>query len=224
MIKIENVTKKYKMGHEDVVALKDVSLSVEDGEFVTLVGPSGSGKSTLMHIIGGLDRPDEGSVQVGDFEISNPKVKENDMSEFRNKKIGFVFQTFNLEHTLSALENVQMPLLFSGMSSKESLALARLALRKVGLQDRMDHRPSELSGGQRQRVSIARAIVNEPDIILADEPTGNLDTKTGQKIIKLLKDINKTEGTTVIIVTHDLGIAEKAKRVVMIQDGEIRNN
>lgn len=210
------------MGEEDVVALNEVDLTIDDGEFVVLVGPSGSGKSTLMHVIGGLDKPDSGTVAVGDFEISDPKVKESQMSEFRNKKIGFVFQTFNLEHTLTALENVQMPLLFSGMNQKESNALARLALKKVGLDDRVNHRPSELSGGQRQRVSIARAIVNEPEIILADEPTGNLDTKTGQKIMKLLKDINRDEGTTIVIVTHDLGIAEKAKRVVKIKDGEIQ--
>lgn len=222
MIKIHDVTKKYKMGEEDVVALNEVDLTIDDGEFVVLVGPSGSGKSTLMHVIGGLDKPDSGTVAVGDFEISDPKVKESQMSEFRNKKIGFVFQTFNLEHTLTALENVQMPLLFSGMNQKESNALARLALKKVGLDDRVNHRPSELSGGQRQRVSIARAIVNEPEIILADEPTGNLDTKTGQKIMKLLKDINRDEGTTIVIVTHDLGIAEKAKRVVKIKDGEIQ--
>lgn len=214
----------YKMGQEDVVALKNVNLTIDDGEFVVLVGPSGSGKSTLMHVIGGLDKPDSGTVTVGDFEISDPKVKEAQMSEFRNKKIGFVFQTFNLEHTLTALENVQMPLLFSGMNQKESIALARLALKKVGLEDRMDHKPSELSGGQRQRVSIARAIVNEPEIILADEPTGNLDSKTGQRIMKLLKDINREEKTTIVIVTHDVGIAEKAKRVVKIKDGVIQNN
>lgn len=218
MIEVKNVTKIYKMGKETVVALNNVSLNIDKGEFVAIVGPSGSGKSTIMHIIGGLDSPTEGHVYFDNKDIS--KYKDKEKAKFRNSEIGFVFQAFNLENTQTALENVMMPLIFSGSSKKNRKSKARKALELVELGHLKNHKPNEMSGGQRQRVSIARALVNDPKIIFADEPTGNLDSKTGENIMNLFKDLNN-QGYTIIMVTHNMEEAEKAKRVVRIKDGNI---
>ena len=218
MIEVKNVTKIYKMGKETVVALNNVSLNIDKGEFVAIVGPSGSGKSTIMHIIGGLDSPTEGHVYFDNKDIS--KYKDREKAKFRNSEIGFVFQAFNLENTQTALENVMMPLIFSGSSKKNRKSKAGKALELVELGHLKNHKPNEMSGGQRQRVSIARALVNDPKIIFADEPTGNLDSKTGENIMSLFKDLNN-QGYTIIMVTHNMEEAEKAKRVVRIKDGNI---
>ncbi|MGL5615024.1 MAG: ABC transporter ATP-binding protein [Sarcina sp.] len=218
MIEIKNLSKKYKMGKEEIVALNDISFNVEDGEFLAIVGPSGSGKSTLMHIVGGLDKPTTGEVFFDGVKILNSKDKE--MAKFRNEKIGFVFQAFNLENTQTALENVMMPLIFSGIKKEERKKRATEALEKVGLEKYIKHKPNEMSGGQRQRVSIARAIVNNPKIIFADEPTGNLDSKTGEKIISEFYKLNE-KGYTIIMVTHNIEEANKAKRVIKIKDGNL---
>lgn len=218
MIEIKEVFRKYKMGKETIVALNKVSLTINDGEFVAIVGPSGSGKSTLMHIVGGLDTPTSGKVLFDGNDISGHKDKE--MAKFRNQKIGFVFQAFNLENTQTALENVMMPLIFGGMSKKERKEKAMKALEQVELAHLAKHKPNEMSGGQRQRVSIARALVNDPEIIFADEPTGNLDSKTGENIMKLFHDLNE-KGYTFIMVTHNPEEASKAKRIVQIKDGNI---
>lgn len=218
MIEVKNVTKIYKMGKETVVALNNVSLSIDKGEFVAIVGPSGSGKSTIMHIIGGLDSPTEGHVYFDNKDIS--KYKDKEKAKFRNSEIGFVFQAFNLENTQTALENVMMPLIFSGSSKKNRKSKAGKALELVELGHLKNHKPNEMSGGQRQRVSIARALVNDPKIIFADEPTGNLDSKTGENIMNLFKNLNN-QGYTIIMVTHNMEEAEKAKRVVRIKDGNI---
>ena len=206
------------MGKETVVALNNVSLNIDKGEFVAIVGPSGSGKSTIMHIIGGLDSPTEGHVYFDNKDIS--KYKDKEKAKFRNSEIGFVFQAFNLENTQTALENVMMPLIFSGSSKKNRKSKAGKALELVELGHLKNHKPNEMSGGQRQRVSIARALVNDPKIIFADEPTGNLDSKTGENIMNLFKDLNN-QGYTIIMVTHNMEEAEKAKRVVRIKDGNI---
>ena len=218
MIEVKNVTKIYKMGKETVVALNNVSLNIDKGEFVAIVGPSGSGKSTIMHIIGGLDSPTEGHVYFDNKDIS--KYKDKEKAKFRNSEIGFVFQAFNLENTQTALENDMMPLIFSGSSKKNRKSKAGKALELVELGHLKNHKPNEMSGGQRQRVSIARALVNDPKIIFADEPTGNLDSKTGENIMSLFKDLNN-QGYTIIMVTHNMEEAEKAKRVVRIKDGNI---
>ncbi|MGG7178028.1 ABC transporter ATP-binding protein [Clostridium paraputrificum] len=218
MIEVRGVSKIYRMGREQVVALNDVSLSVEKGEFVAIIGPSGSGKSTLMHIVGGLDSPTMGSVIIEGNDIS--KLKDKQLSKYRNEKIGFVFQAFNLENSQTALENVMMPLIFAGISKKERKERALKALEQVGIAELAKHKPSEMSGGQRQRVSVARAIVNNPEIVFADEPTGNLDSKSGENIMGLFREIN-AKGFTVIMVTHNPLEANKANRVVKIKDGKI---
>lgn len=218
MIEINEVSKVYKMGKEKVVALNNVSLKINKGEFVAIIGPSGSGKSTLMHIVGGLDSPTTGTVSIEGNDIS--RLKDKQLSKYRNEKIGFVFQAFNLENSQTALENVMMPLIFAGVSKKERKERALKALEQVGLKDLAKHKPNEMSGGQRQRVSIARALVNDPEIIFADEPTGNLDSKAGENIMELFKEIN-AKGFTVIMVTHNPEEANKARRVVKIKDGEI---
>lgn len=218
MIEVNGVSKVYKMGKEQVTALNDVSLKIEKGEFVAIIGPSGSGKSTLMHIIGGLDTPTTGNVYIEGNDIS--RLKDKQLSNYRNTKIGFVFQAFNLENSQTALENVMMPLIFAGVSKKERKKRALEALEQVGLAHLAKHKPNEMSGGQRQRVSIARALINNPEIIFADEPTGNLDSKSGQSIMNLFKEINK-KGYTVIMVTHNPNEAEKAERVIKIMDGSI---
>ena len=218
MIEMKNVSKIYNMGKEKVIALDDVSLKINKGEFVAIVGPSGSGKSTLMHIVGGLDSPTNGDIFIEGNDIS--KLKDKKLSKYRNEKIGFVFQAFNLENSQTALENVMMPLIFAGVSKKERKERAKKALEIVGLSNLEKHKPNEMSGGQRQRVSIARALVNNPQIVFADEPTGNLDSKSGESIMSLFHEINDN-GFTVIMVTHNPEEANRAKRVIEIKDGRI---
>lgn len=218
MIEVKGISKVYKMGKEQFTALNDVSLNIEKGEFVAVIGPSGSGKSTLMHIVGGLDTPTVGSVCINGNDIS--RLRDKELSKYRNEKIGFVFQAFNLENSQTSLENVMMPLIFAGVPKAERKKRALEALEIVNLKDFAKHKPNELSGGQRQRVSIARAIVNNPEILFADEPTGNLDSKSGESIMELFKEIND-KGYTIIMVTHNPEEANKAKRVVKIMDGKI---
>jgi putative ABC transport system ATP-binding protein len=218
MIEIKNLTKTYEMGDNIVYALNGISLSIKEGEFVAIVGPSGSGKSTLMNIIGCLDVATEGSYKLDGQEIS--LYDDNELAEFRNKKIGFIFQRFNLLPKLTALENVELPLIYLGVGGKERRERAIEALRKVGLEDRMHHAPNELSGGQQQRVAIARALVAKPPVILADEPTGNLDSKTGVEVLKILQDLHSA-GNTIVLITHDKLVAKQAKRMVIIKDGQI---
>jgi putative ABC transport system ATP-binding protein len=215
VIKVENLTKTYTMGESEVLALRGVSLVVRDGEFVALMGPSGSGKSTLMHLLGCLDRPSAGRYWLDGQDVGG--LSRGEQAAVRNEQIGFVFQTFNLLPRLSALENVAMPLTYRGRL-KGIREQAAEALERVGLADRLHHRPTELSGGQRQRVAVARALVTSPALILADEPTGNLDSKTGSDIMALLTELNG-EGLTIILVTHDLTVAGYAKRVLQMQDG-----
>ena len=217
MIELENVTKVYPMGATEVRALNGVSMKIDDGEWVAITGPSGSGKSTLMAIIGCLDSPTSGVYRLDGIEVE--AMSDDQLANVRNQKIGFVFQTFNLLARTSALENVELPLLYSDKDRRRERA--RVALEAVGLADRLDHRPNELSGGQQQRVAIARALVTEPTILLADEPTGNLDSKTGQEIMELFAELHRTRGITVIFVTHDPTIAASAQRVIRIHDGVI---
>ncbi|HEY5152549.1 MAG TPA: ABC transporter ATP-binding protein [Candidatus Saccharimonadales bacterium] len=218
VIELKNVTKTYKLGDETLNALDSVDFSVQSGEFVAITGPSGSGKSTLANIIGGLDRPSSGSVSVDGNELS--QIHDNKLSAYRNRHIGFVFQSFNLQGNNTALENVMLPLVFAKMKNKERKVRAADCLKAVGLGDRIKHKPTQLSGGQRQRVAIARALAANPTIIIADEPTGNLDSAKGVEIMKLLKDLNK-QGITLIIITHDMSIARQAHRIVEIHDGNI---
>ncbi len=218
LIELKGVTKTYKLGDEVLNALDNVNFSVDAGDFVAIVGPSGSGKSTLANIIGGLDRPSGGTVVVDGNDLSH--VRDGKLSEYRNQHVGFVFQSFNLQGTQTALENVMLPLVFAKVKSKERKERAAECLKAVGLEDRMKHRPSQLSGGQRQRVAIARALAAKPSIIIADEPTGNLDSARGEEIMKLLKQLNK-EGITLIIITHDESIARQAGRTVQIHDGHL---
>lgn len=216
MIELTSITKKYMMGATEVDVLKGVDLKIKSGEFVSIMGPSGSGKSTLMNIIGCLDRPTRGSYVLNGTRVD--EMGEEALARVRNTNIGFVFQTFNLLARESATENVELPLLYSGV--KEPRALAVEALKEVGLGHRLGHRPNELSGGERQRVAIARAIVLNPSIILGDEPTGNLDSRTGAEIMAILKALN-AKGTTLVIVTHDPGIAAHSQRVINIRDGVV---
>jgi putative ABC transport system ATP-binding protein len=218
VIELKNVTKTYRLGDEVLNALDNVSFRVQPGEFIAVTGPSGSGKSTLANIIGGLDRPTSGSVAVDDSDLSH--VTDRKMSDYRNRHIGFVFQSFNLQGTQTALENVMLPLIFSRMKTKERRARATECLQAVGLGDRLKHKPGQLSGGQRQRVAIARALAVKPSIIIADEPTGNLDSARGEEIMQLLKDLNK-QGITLIIITHDVNIARLAGRTIQIKDGHL---
>ncbi|HXI10668.1 MAG TPA: ABC transporter ATP-binding protein [Thermodesulfobacteriota bacterium] len=219
MIELENIKKRYLMGGSMVEALKGVSLKVEKGEFVSIMGPSGSGKSTLMNIIGCLDRPSEGAYTLNGSRVEN--MNEDELAAVRNKNIGFVFQTFNLLTRHTAMENVELPLLYAGVTN--TAVLATKALEEVGLSARVNHRPNELSGGERQRVAIARAIVTEPAIILGDEPTGNLDSRTGAEIMDIFAELNK-KGTTMVIVTHDREIADHSQRTITIRDGLIQDN
>jgi putative ABC transport system ATP-binding protein len=221
IIDIKNLRKTYYMGTQTVHALKDVSLLINKNEYVALMGPSGSGKSTLMNLLGCLDTPTAGQYILNNQDVSI--LTDADLATIRNKEIGFVFQTFNLLPRLSALENVALPLVYAGISKAERLTKARQILESVGLGDRMDHKPNELSGGQRQRVAIARALVNDPAIILADEPTGNLDTKTSIEIMALFEKIHDA-GNTVILVTHEHDIAEHAHRVVRLRDGLVETD
>lgn len=219
VIKIERVWKTYEMGTQKVHALRGMDFQVKSGEFVGITGPSGSGKSTAMHMVGALDVPTKGKIFLDGKDIS--KMHESDLAQLRGKKIGFVFQQFNLLPILTAKENVMMPMIFLEKSEEERIKRAEYLLNLMGLGDRMDHRPTELSGGQQQRVAIARALANDPEIVLADEPTGNLDTKTGHQIIELLRKLNKEEKKTIVLVTHDAYVAKYAKRVAHLKDGVI---
>jgi putative ABC transport system ATP-binding protein len=221
MIETHEINKTYKMGSETIQALKSVSISVDKGEYVAFMGPSGSGKSTLMNIIGCLDTPTSGTYILNEKDVSD--MTENELAEIRNKEIGFVFQTFNLLPRASCLENVALPLVYAGMSKSDREELAFQTLSSVGLGDRTKHRPNELSGGQRQRVAIARALVNTPSIILADEPTGNLDSKTSHDIMELFHELH-SKGNTIIMVTHEDDIAHYAHRVIRLRDGLVESD
>lgn len=221
LLELKNIKKYYKMGDSVVKALDDVSLTINDGEFVTIIGPSGSGKSTMMNIVGCLDVATEGEYLVDGVEISS--YSENQLAFLRNKKMGFIFQGFNLLQNMNAYENVELPLIYQGISKTERNKRVVEALEMVGMKERMKHKPSELSGGQQQRVAIARALATKPMCILADEPTGNLDTKTGEEIMAILKDLN-SKGTTVVIITHNDEIAGLSPRVVHILDGKIASD
>ena len=218
LLKIEHIFKKYNQGDLAVMALNDINFEVEEGEFVSIMGTSGSGKSTMMNILGCLDRPTEGSYYLEDEDVAN--FNDSKLAEVRNKKIGFVFQSFNLLPKLSALENVELPMVYAGLGRKERHERAIEALTKVGLEKRVHHKPNEISGGQRQRVAIARALVNEPAILMADEPTGNLDTKSTFEIMEIFQRLND-EGTTVVMVTHEPDVAQYTKRIVTFRDGII---
>lgn len=218
MIEIKDLCKEYTMGDTVVKALDNINLNIKEKEFVSIIGPSGSGKSTLMNILGCLDISDSGSYIFEDIKIE--KATERELTKIRNKQIGFIFQNFNLLNKLNAVENVEVPLLYRGMSEKESRALALEYLEKVGLKGREHHRPNQLSGGQQQRVAIARALVGNPKLLLADEPTGALDSKTSKEIIELIKELNK-QGQTIILITHDSNVAKQAERVVTIADGKL---
>jgi putative ABC transport system ATP-binding protein len=217
VIDIRNITKVYKMGDIEVHALRGVSLRIYEGEFLSIMGPSGSGKSTLMNILGALDQPTEGEYFLDGVDVS--RLDERDLARIRNKKIGFVFQSFNLLKRTTALRQVELPLIYGGVSRRSEKA--RAALEAVGLGRRLDHLPSELSGGQQQRVAIARALVNEPAIILADEPTGNLDSRSGSEVMQIFQDLNRNRGITTVFVTHDPWIARHTNRVIMLRDGLI---
>ncbi len=221
IIDIKNISRSYKMGEEVVKALREVTLQIHKNEYVALMGPSGSGKSTLMNILGCLDSPTSGEYLLNGINVSS--MGDTELAEVRNKQIGFIFQTFNLLPKLTALENVALPLIYAGMNKSDRLAKAKKVLSSVGLTDRMYHKPNELSGGQRQRVAVARALVNDPAIILADEPTGNLDTKTSVEIMGLFEEIHK-KGNTVILVTHEPDIALHAHRVIKLRDGLLEND
>lgn len=221
MLEIKKIKKIYQMGKVKVEALRGVSFYIDKGEFVAIMGPSGSGKSTLMHIIGCLDQPTEGSFIIGGKDVS--KLNDDRLAEIRNKRIGFVFQQFNLLSRTSILHNVEIPLIYAGLKSKERRNLAMKVLESVGLGDRVKHKPSEISGGEKQRAAIARALVNDPLIILADEPTGNLDTKTGEEIMKIFYELHQ-QGHTVIMVTHEAEVARHARRIIHLRDGLIEKD
>jgi putative ABC transport system ATP-binding protein len=225
MIEIENVTKVYQMGEVQVHALRGVSLKIDQGEWVAIMGPSGSGKSTLMHIIGGLDTPTSGVYRLDDVEVGG--MDEGQLAAIRNRQIGFVFQTFNLLARTSALKQVMLPMQYSRNGARipvsERERRAREALEMVGLGDRMDHHPTELSGGQQQRVAIARALINDPAIIMADEPTGNLDSKSGAEVLEILHRLHEERGIMIVMVTHDEEIGEQAQRIIRLRDGQIVN-
>ena len=221
LIDIKDIVKIYEIGTVKVDALREVSLEIRDNEYLAIMGPSGSGKSTLMNILGCLDTPTSGAYSFGDQAVS--EMNDNQLAEIRNREIGFVFQTFNLLPRATALHNVELPLIYNGTPSTKRKKQAKEALEKVGLADRMNHKPNELSGGQRQRVAIARALVNNPKIILADEPTGNLDTRTGEEIMEIFEDIHEG-GNTIILVTHEEYIAEHTNRIVRLRDGLIERD
>jgi putative ABC transport system ATP-binding protein len=224
MIELQNVQKKYRTSDETIEALKNISLTIQDGEFVAIVGPSGSGKSTLLHLIAGLDKTTEGEITVNGKNLK--KLSDKEISQYRNKEIGLVFQEFHLQPHLTLLENVEIPLMFSSGKKRKEATIQKKAkelLELVDVGDRMNHRPSEISGGQKQRTCIAREIINKPQILLADEPTGNLDSITGKSIIDLLKKLHNKEKMTLIVVTHDRDIAQLADRIIEIKDGRLIN-
>lgn len=221
IIDIKNLTRTYVMGNQEVRALNGVNLEIRQNEYVAIMGPSGSGKSTMMNLLGCLDTPTGGDYSFTGEDVS--KMDDDDLARIRNKEIGFVFQTFNLLARATAFHNVELPLIYNGTPVAKRKELTHLALKNVGLADRMDHKPNELSGGQRQRVAIARALVNSPSIILADEPTGNLDTKTGDEILELFQDLYE-KGNTIIMVTHEEYVAAKTKRIVRLRDGVVESD
>ncbi len=218
MIKIEHLTKTYKTGDIQLTALKGVSLHVKSGEYVSIMGPSGCGKSTMMNVLGCLDKMSSGQYILNGQDIS--QLPDNELATIRNKELGFVFQSFNLLPRMTILENVELPMVYAGVPHKERRAKALEALRRVDLSDRIHHRPNEISGGQKQRVAIARAIVNRPSVILADEPTGNLDTKVTEEIMRIIQELND-EGTTILMVTHEHDVAQHSKRIIRMRDGSI---
>jgi putative ABC transport system ATP-binding protein len=221
LIRLQNISRRYQMGAETIHALRGVSLEIEPAEYVAIMGPSGSGKSTLMNLIGCLDSPSSGRYELNGVDVS--ELDDNRLADIRNKEIGFVFQTFNLLPRSHALHNVELPLIYSGMTAEERRKVALEALSHVGLSDRIHHKPNELSGGQRQRVAIARALVNQPSLLLADEPTGNLDSKTGVEILGLFHELWE-KGHTIIVVTHEEGVARSARRILRIRDGLIASD
>lgn len=222
IIKLENVWKIYQLGKMELPILKGIDLDISRGAFVVILGPSGSGKSTMLNMVGCLDLPTRGKVFLDGQDIS--KMSEDELAQVRGKKIGFVFQQFNLLQNLSALENVMIPMIFQGKSEKERIKRAKFLLASLGLEDRMNHKPMELSGGEQQRIAIVRALSNDPEIVVADEPTGNLDSTTGKKIMDILIDLHKNEKKTIIVVTHDPTIANYSSQVVHIKDGQLVSN
>ena len=221
LIGLQNISRLYQMGSETIYALRDVSLGIERGEYVAIMGPSGSGKSTLMNLLGCLDTPTSGRYELNGTDVS--EMDDNELAEIRNREIGFVFQTFNLLARSTALHNVELPLIYSGLNAEQRRQMALDALEHVGLSDRVHHKPNELSGGQRQRVAVARALVNKPSIVLADEPTGNLDSKTGREILALFDELSR-KGNTLIVVTHEEAVARHARRILRIRDGLIASD
>lgn len=218
VVRVIDIKKIYLMGKMQVAALNGVSLNIQRGEFVSIMGPSGCGKSTLMHLLGCLDRPTTGHIKLDEVDVD--ELNDNSLAEIRNKKVGFVFQTFNLLPKLNAIENVELPLIYAGVKLEERRRRAAELLESVGLKERMYHKPSEMSGGQSQRVAIARSLINNPSILLADEPTGNLDSKSGDEIIRLFEELNR-KGITIIVVTHDQDIAQHSRRIIRLKDGLI---
>ena len=221
LIRLQNISRRYQMGAETIHALRDVTLEIGRGEYVAIMGPSGSGKSTLMNLLGCLDTPTSGLYELNGANVS--EMDDNELAEIRNKEIGFVFQTFNLLPRANALRNVELPLIYSGMDSGDRKQRALDTLSNVGLADRVHHKPNEMSGGQRQRVAVARALVNRPSIVLADEPTGNLDSKTGEEIMALFEDLSH-KGNTMLVVTHEEEVARHARRIIRIRDGLIASD
>jgi putative ABC transport system ATP-binding protein len=221
LIRLQNVSRRYQMGAETVHALRDVSLEIQRGEYVAIMGPSGSGKSTMMNLIGCLDTATSGRYELNGVGVSD--MDDNQLAEIRNREIGFVFQTFNLLARSNALHNVELPLIYAGVPAEERRQVALDALTQVGLADRIHHKPNELSGGQRQRVAVARALVNKPSILLADEPTGNLDSKTGEEIMALFEELSR-KGNTIILVTHEEDIARQSRRIIRLRDGLISSD